>query len=89
MDQGFAKIEGQLATVIAEMRAEREARMTGVTGMERRITRLEDDGEKLETRIRDIESRKTISPSQLWTAVTSGLVAFGGIISLVNFLASK
>lgn len=44
---------------------------------------MRDDLKDHELRLRDLESRKTISPLQLWTVVSGGLLVAVAIVTLV------
>ena len=42
-----------------------------------------------ETRIREVEQRKTVSPTALWTAVLGGLSGAGVLVAIFNTLLTR
>lgn len=54
-----------------------------LTHIEQEITGLPRVVSDHETRIRELESRKTVSPLQLWTVGASAVGAAGALVALV------
>lgn len=50
---------------------------------EQKLVVLDETGKDHEVRIRGLESRKTVSPAQLWAAVAGGIAALAAISGLI------
>ena len=75
MDSGFAEVGGKLDTLIAKYEAAEQSR-----SQDRALA--DERHRDHEQRLRKVESRKTISPLQLWTVISGGALVVVAVVAL-------
>lgn len=81
------RLEGKVDLVVAQQTARLDSHAEDLKDHETRLRAVEDRmPEDAKHRLREVESRKTVAPAQLWAVTASGVAAIGAASTALNIL---
>lgn len=81
------RLEGKVDLVVAQQTQRLDNHAEDIKNLQLELRELKAaQPEDAKSRLREVESRKTVAPAQLWAAVASGIAAVGAASTALNIL---